>query len=425
MKSSESKSPSENTPTTIDDNPRPSSSEGTLKDFIFELEDEEDINMPVLRKDRAIPKQNKFFKKDKSDDWNLKFLSPTAESGEKRTNRRNRNKCETCGQGGLIYCCDGCPSVFHATCHWPRIQGNKKEAFFCRKCKILQNLANDSEGFKYKQRSEENDESIPKFFHEMCVKMLTVKEQPFTLPKSVTDQVIKIPKIWPGDQLVNTRKKRPDQENDCYVCRRPVIFPYYNKCYFCPLVVHLDCQLEPEAARRIYAWRCPCHVENFIDRKFVKTQSLVERTKMYQKYGSIDHNVDQYEVLRRCALKLALESEGPLESSFDTMDEDSETIDTNDMVYDADYETETDLASKSTAVGEKTVSQMDVDEKTLSNSEGGDKTISIDEVDERTISNVEVDEKNISTGRGERSKSKDSQCTTIEAAEILVTLKSS
>ncbi|CAD5225453.1 unnamed protein product [Bursaphelenchus xylophilus] len=277
-------------------------------EFTHDLKDADETNVPILRKVRAIPKRSRTLKREKLVEWALKFSSPNSENGEKRSNRRNKNRCDTCGQGGLIYCCDGCPLVFHANCHRPKIQvTDNKEPFYCRKCKFLMDYTEAADEYAYKQKDPERDESIPRFFHNLCFKMLTVREQPFTLPKSVTDQVVKLPKVWVGDTLPNSRKKRPDQDSECYICNKTVSFPNYNKCFFCPLVVHLDCQLEPQTARRIYAWRCPCHIENFVDNMLIHTESFVNRAKMYKKYASTNPNRDNNRVLLECAQKLAKE----------------------------------------------------------------------------------------------------------------------
>ena len=51
----------------------------------------------------------------------------------------NRDECETCGKGGVLLCCDGCPAAYHATCCHPPyadMDSVPDGAWYCMSCQI-------------------------------------------------------------------------------------------------------------------------------------------------------------------------------------------------------------------------------------------------------------------------------------------------
>lgn len=122
-------------------------------------------------------------------------------------------------QFGVIYCCDGCSSSYHANCHFPRPDVNKNVPFYCRPCRFARLFSENPEEHNYKNRGLEG-EDLCSSIHEACKKLLTAKKQPFVLPKYVVDAAIKMPRVWPNDELINTKRKRLDQDTNCYVCKK-------------------------------------------------------------------------------------------------------------------------------------------------------------------------------------------------------------
>lgn len=64
--------------------------------------EEDDLNMPVLRKQRALPKKENEKRKSKEDDFNITFRTGHWKT-EKKGVRRNKNKCDSCRVSFFVF----------------------------------------------------------------------------------------------------------------------------------------------------------------------------------------------------------------------------------------------------------------------------------------------------------------------------------
>nr|KAG5713321.1 hypothetical protein BaRGS_007848 [Batillaria attramentaria] len=77
----------------------------------------------------------------------------------------------------------------------------------------------------------------------------------------------------------------------CFVCNKSCRIGPLIQCDYCPLLFHMDCLNPPLTFLPTGRWMCPNHVEHFLDEYMVRTNSLSERVKLWDKYnGMVDQD---------------------------------------------------------------------------------------------------------------------------------------
>lgn len=77
----------------------------------------------------------------------------------------------------------------------------------------------------------------------------------------------------------------------CFVCTKSCRIGPLIQCDYCPLLFHMDCLNPPLTFLPTGRWMCPNHVEHFLDEYMVRTNSLAERVKLWDKYnGMVDQD---------------------------------------------------------------------------------------------------------------------------------------
>ncbi|GFS14103.1 PHD finger protein 12, partial [Elysia marginata] len=73
----------------------------------------------------------------------------------------------------------------------------------------------------------------------------------------------------------------------CFACNKSCRVAPLIQCDYCPLLFHLDCLNPPLTSLPTGRWMCPNHVEHFLDSHLLKSQSLTERLKLWDRYTNL------------------------------------------------------------------------------------------------------------------------------------------
>ncbi|XP_050409401.1 PHD finger protein 12 [Patella vulgata] len=264
---------------------------------------------------------------------------PISDDGGRRRRRRDRARehrrhgravnhdcCDSCKEGGDLLCCDRCPAAFHLQCHDPPLDEDDLPPgeWLCHRCRVTPETKDDETASNCSTTSSKSSKSSTKnrlkrqlsdeekdrpIFTELEHPLISLAKAAklmnpiqFDLPKDIA---CTIPLPGSSKRRVPTRgpqKKAPHELDNgmvplpaklCFTCSRSCRVAPLLQCDFCPLLFHMDCLHPPMTSYPSGRWMCPNHIENITDEKLLKSVSLVERIKLWDKYSG---HVDQHTV---------------------------------------------------------------------------------------------------------------------------------
>ncbi|VDK56883.1 unnamed protein product [Anisakis simplex] len=223
--------------------------------------------------------------------------------------------CRGVKEGGELLCCDRCPASFHLMCHEPAIERNTIPTgkWLCNRCTHA--IANNDSNIKGTKRALKsltqedgailtekgrNEAAMISIFerldtlnagdknaHENALSVLadaalSINAEQFQLPLTINKHIVNVP----YQDMYPARAAAPSTAI-CHLCSKGSEDASSSllKCDFCPLCYHLDCLNPPLTVPPKDRWMCPAHVEHFTDRKLLKSISITERMKLWQKHA--------------------------------------------------------------------------------------------------------------------------------------------
>ncbi|RUS80687.1 hypothetical protein EGW08_011553 [Elysia chlorotica] len=267
---------------------------------------------------------------------------PISSEGQRRSRRRrerevyrrpgravNHDCCDSCKEGGDLLCCDRCPAAFHLLCHDPPLSEESLPTgeWLCHKCKTTpqEKLAISSQGkgttIIFQPRDDDCESTSSKSSGKSSrgkrqvhtTGTETESEHPlrtlvkaarymnpmqFDVGKEISCNV-PLPgssKRMYGKAHRNQPKKQaheldnglvPLPAKTCFSCNKSCRVAPLVQCDYCPLLFHLDCLNPPLTSLPTGRWMCPNHVEHFLDSHLLKSQSLTERLKLWDRYTNL------------------------------------------------------------------------------------------------------------------------------------------
>lgn len=234
----------------------------------------------------------------------------------------NRDRCDSCGEGGDLLCCDRCPASFHLGCHDPPIPEEEIPSgdWICHNCKATEALklgaahrtvARYDAALDGTSCSEALAMRSPLQQLIQAASLLNPKQ--FELPPEMV-----VNDVLPGQpktvQKGSGNKKKPYELDNglvplpaklCYKCNKSCRVAPLIACDYCSCCFHMDCLDPPLTTVPSGAvWMCPLHVENFLDSTLLTSSRLTERLKLWNKFsGPIDQDVVKLNFLKRVHCK--------------------------------------------------------------------------------------------------------------------------
>ncbi|KAI6201871.1 hypothetical protein M3Y96_00888300 [Aphelenchoides besseyi] len=229
----------------------------------------------------------------------------------------NEDRCEYCNEKGFLICCDNCPAAFHRKCHPPTIQKIPEGKFECYRCswnRFYEHNPIHLESSKCANNGEIDLTTAKRSYQSKLLLQFirTSKVISFNLPKELKKHIPAIPSILPNDEPNTKGKRKVNKTKNCYVCQGLIETRDVNRCYFCSNVVHLDCDPQPSCSTKFYVWRCPMHLENYLDTYFLTSTSVYTRINIWKEFAR--QPLDFAEVERKFIQRL---SEEALAKDFD------------------------------------------------------------------------------------------------------------
>ncbi|KAI6220078.1 Phd finger protein 12 [Aphelenchoides fujianensis] len=250
-----------------------------------------------IRKQQPPPQPKKAAKSD----------APRPGSSKQKPKDANEDRCEYCR--GLLICCDTCPAAFHPQCHTPELEAIPEGKFECYRCTWKAYYKENPVRFRTHEVEDGMEVPIehPEAAHTSALLLefiRTSKVVPYEVPDEIMALGPKIPSLLPFDKLERkSSKKKAEPTNDCYENHEQ---DRESLLSFCPNAVHFDCSPTPMCAAKVYAWRCPMHVENYLDTYFLNTNSTIDRVRLWEEFAQ--QPLNEEEVEREFVRRLAQES---------------------------------------------------------------------------------------------------------------------
>ncbi|XP_043197595.1 PHD finger protein 12-like isoform X7 [Amphibalanus amphitrite] len=228
----------------------------------------------------------------------------------------NNDRCDACGEGGDLLCCDRCPASFHLGCHDPPIPEEDIPSgdWICHNCKATEALKlGASHSTDWQQETNADDPA--------CADIIAVRSplqhliqaasllnpRQFELPPDMA-----VNDLLPGETKINPKgsRKRPHELDNglvplpaklCFKCGKSCRTAPLMACDYCPSCFHMDCLDPPMTTMPTGSvWMCPLHVENFLDSEMLKTPRLTERLKLWNRFqGPLDQDVIKAQFFRK------------------------------------------------------------------------------------------------------------------------------
>lgn len=269
---------------------------------------------------------------------------------KERENRRqgrtvNHDSCDSCKEGGDLLCCDWCPAAFHLQCHDPPLEEDDVPPgeWRCHRCKVVppkpeqpkekdddasSTKSNSSNASRGKSRPQPPIPALEEIVMEAAsTENLTPLQKlaraaqlmnpvQFDLPKDIactTPLPGSSKRKWWGKDRNPNKKFAHELDNGlvpipakiCFYCSKSCRVGALIQCDFCPLLYHMDCLNPPLTSLPTNRWMCPNHPENIIDEYLLKSVSLTERIKLWNKFKS---RVNQHTVKLNFLNKMHRES---------------------------------------------------------------------------------------------------------------------
>lgn len=239
----------------------------------------------------------------------------------------NHDYCDSCLEGGDLLCCDQCPVSFHLQCHDPPLEEEDVPTgeWVCRRCKVAPKVDKDDDASSTKSGSS-NGGRGSKYVPPMMPIIPLTSSNPlqqlaeaakllnpvqFELPKDIactTPLPGSSKRKWWGKDKNMQKKQAHELDNGmvplpakvCFICRKSCRVAPLLPCDYCPCLYHLDCLDPPLTSVPTGRWMCPNHIENIIDDKLVRTMSVTERVKLWNKFDDrINHHAVKLEFLKK------------------------------------------------------------------------------------------------------------------------------
>ncbi|KAI8782938.1 PHD finger protein 12 isoform X1 [Biomphalaria glabrata] len=238
----------------------------------------------------------------------------------------NHDCCDSCKEGGDLICCDRCPAAFHLLCHDPPLSEEDLPTgeWLCHKCKItpLESKEDDTESTSSKSSNRSNRTKRPAAHMEADgeldhpLKTLVKAARLMNPMQFDVGKEISCNKPLPGSSkrvygkvTKNVPKKLAHELDNglvplpakvCFSCNKSCRVAPLIQCDYCPLLFHLDCLNPPLTSLPTGRWMCPNHVENFLDSHLLKSQSLTERLRLWDRYtGLVDSHAVKVDFLNK------------------------------------------------------------------------------------------------------------------------------
>ncbi|CAL1529906.1 unnamed protein product [Lymnaea stagnalis] len=238
----------------------------------------------------------------------------------------NHDCCDSCKEGGDLICCDRCPAAFHLLCHDPPLIEEELPTgeWLCHKCKIAPQEAKDDDAESTSSKSSNRSNRTKRTAVQIDADAET--DHPLkTLAKAArlmnpmqfdVGKEISCNKPLPGNSkrvygkaAKNIPKKQAHELDNglvplpakiCFSCNKSCRIAPLIQCDYCPLLFHLDCLNPPLTSLPTGRWMCPNHVEHFLDSNLVKSQSLTERLRLWDRYtGLVDSHTVKVDFLNK------------------------------------------------------------------------------------------------------------------------------
>ncbi|KAK7087616.1 PHD finger protein 12-like [Littorina saxatilis] len=259
----------------------------------------------------------------------------------------NHDCCDSCKEGGDLLCCDRCPAAFHLLCHDPPLaeEDLPPGEWVCHRCRITPSEGKDDDAestssgrstrtkrpappdvplpvpdcepststagipvpvrekdSEEKNKDEKNkdvDGSGP--FHMLIKAARLMNPVQFDLSKDIacTTPLPGSSKRVYGRNYRAPKKQAHELDGGivplpakvCFTCSKSCRIGPLIQCDYCPLLFHMDCLNPPLTSLPSGRWMCPNHVEHFLDEYMIRTNSLTERVRLWDKYnGMVDNH---------------------------------------------------------------------------------------------------------------------------------------
>ncbi|RNA23081.1 PHD finger 12 [Brachionus plicatilis] len=208
----------------------------------------------------------------------------------------NDEYCYNCNEGGNLINCDRCPASFHLLCHNPPLDIDQipKGEFLCNKCKnnsmIGVNHA-DTKKTTIHFEKYESDSALDTLCR--MAKSLNPKEMALSDEMNLHCE-FSIPGLsrikWFANEYklkaASYQSKSSNSRQMCQICSKFEWSKKMIKCDYCESIYHQDCLFMhiDQIPTKDKIWMCPMHCEHLLNTKFLKSQKLSDRIKLWNDF---------------------------------------------------------------------------------------------------------------------------------------------
>ncbi|KAK3085048.1 hypothetical protein FSP39_023477, partial [Pinctada imbricata] len=245
----------------------------------------------------------------------------------------NHDCCDSCKEGGDLLCCDWCPAAFHLQCHDPPLEEDDVPPgeWKCHKCKVSPPQPEKDDDASSTQSGSSTGTTFPRGTKSRPVPRPPTPPSPspsplpdvlvedpllqnlsplqklaraaavmnpvqFELPKDISCTTF-LPgsskRKWWGRERNPNKKIVTEMENHmvplpaklCFICSKSCRVGPLIQCDYCPLLYHMDCLDPPLTSLPTNRWMCPNHPEHAVDQMLLKSLSLTERVKLWDRFN--------------------------------------------------------------------------------------------------------------------------------------------
>ncbi|CAF0723518.1 unnamed protein product [Brachionus calyciflorus] len=230
----------------------------------------------------------------------------------------NDEFCFTCNEGGNLINCDRCPASFHLLCHDPPLEIDQipKGEFLCNKCRNHSKIGiNPNENKNRSIHFEKYDTDSP--LDTLCRMAESFNPKEMNLSSDLNLKCeFNIPGLtrikWFANEYklktISTSKSPPNPiKQMCQVCSKFESSKKMIKCDYCESIYHQDClfSLIDEIPTKEKIWMCPLHCEHILNSKFLKSEKLSDKIKLWNEFQinfKNDVNIEK-DFIKKCLSK--------------------------------------------------------------------------------------------------------------------------
>ncbi|XP_076452960.1 PHD finger protein 12-like [Babylonia areolata] len=285
-----------------------------------------------------------------------KLVAPPSSDDSARKRRRNRTDqrrhgktvnhdcCDSCKEGGDLLCCDRCPAAFHLLCLDPPLHEADLPPgeWICHRCRVTPAEGKDddaestSSGSSKRLKRSAGPDVTPGAEPSVSTAVMPVEKDvddagpegegvnplsilikaarlmnpvQFELSKDIacTTPLPGSSKHLYGRRYRPPKKQAHELDNGmvplpaklCFTCSKSCRIGPLIQCDYCPLLFHMDCLTPPLTSLPSGRWMCPNHVEHFLDEYMVRSNSLTERIKLWDRFtGIVDQDTVKLDFLK-------------------------------------------------------------------------------------------------------------------------------